>query len=213
MLKENKNYMIVTSVVILIPIMVGLLLWDQLPDTIATHFGVNGEADGWSSKPFAVFGIPLFVLACHWIGALVTSHDPRYQNINGKVFRLVLWICPLVSLFCAVLLYTNAFEIKVNVTLIGELFVGCLFVVVGNYLPKCRQNYTVGIKLPWTLNDEENWNRTHRLAGWLWTIGGLLILLNSFLRIGGLWSILVICVVMVFVPTGYSFWYHMKHKN
>ena len=213
MLKENKNYMIVTSLIILIPVIVGVLLWNQLPDTMATHFGTGGEANGWSSKPFAVFGIPLFVLVCHWVGAMVTQHDPRYQNINGKIYRLVLSICPLISLLCAVALYPYALGFNVNSAFVGELCVGFLFVVVGNYLPKCRQNYTVGIKLPWTIHDEENWNRTHRLAGWLWMIGGLLILLNAFLRLGGEWLMAAILFIMVLVPTGYSFGYHMKHKN
>ena len=83
--------------------------------------------------------------------------------------------------------------------------------MVGNYLPKCRQNYTVGIKIPWTLHDEENWNHTHRMAGYLWIFGGLLMIANIFLK----WDWLVFAVVMVavVVPTIYSYLYYRKHGN
>ncbi|MBQ8812908.1 MAG: SdpI family protein [Lachnospiraceae bacterium] len=213
MLKTNRGYMIVTSLITLIPMIVGLILWEQLPDTIATHFGSTGEANGWSSKPFAVFGIPLFVLAVHWICAVATEHDPRHQNISEKMYRLILLICPLVSLLCAVAIYPFALGININSSFIGELFIGFVLVVIGNYLPKCRRNYTVGIKLPWTIHDEENWNRTHRLAGWLWMICGLLVLLNTFLRFGGEWLMITVFLVMILVPMGYSFGYYVKHKE
>jgi uncharacterized membrane protein len=63
----------------------------------------------------------------------------------------------------------------VNTTYVGELFVGMILIVIGNYMPKARQNYTIGIRLPWTLANEENWNRTHRIAGYLWLISGILV--------------------------------------
>ena len=65
--KEHKGSILITSIIILLPILVGLFLWNKLPNEIATHFGANGEANGWSSKGFAVFGLPLFVLDCHLI--------------------------------------------------------------------------------------------------------------------------------------------------
>lgn len=213
MLKKNKGYMIVSSLVILIPVIVGVLLWDKLPETMATHFDVSGEADGWSSKPFAVFGIPLFILACHWLGAVGIQFDPRHKNINEKVYRLCLFICPVVSLICAVGLYPYALGMDVNSAFLAELFVGGILVIIGNYLPKCRQNYTVGIKLPWTIHDEENWNRTHRMAGWLWMAGGLVILLNTFLRFGKEWLMVVIFAVIALAPMGYSFGYYVRHRG
>ena len=71
----------------------------------------------------------------------------------------------------------------------------------------------MGIKLPWTLNDEENWNRTHRMAGWLWMAGGLVILLNTFLRFGKEWLMVVIFAVIALVPMGYSFGYYVRHRG
>ena len=82
--------------------------------------------------------------------------------------------------------------------------------MIGNYLPKCRQNYTVGIKLPWTLNDINNWNKTHRMAGVLWIICGILFAISAFLGRVGEVSIIILIIVMVCVPTAYSF---LLYKN
>lgn len=88
--------------------------------------------------------------------------------------------------------------------------VGLLLIVVGNYLPKSKQNYTVGIKIPWTLNNETNWNKTHRLAGYVWIIGGLLMFANSFLKILWLPVFIIIISAMIFFPLVYSYILYKK---
>ena len=67
MIKKHLKFLIMTSFIILLPILAGLLLWDQLPEQIPSHWNTDGEIDGWSSKPFAVFGLPLILLAVHWL--------------------------------------------------------------------------------------------------------------------------------------------------
>ena len=94
------------------------------------------------------------------------------------MFGLALWLVPTVSLAGAATIYPYNLGYSVNIALVGQLVVGLLFIIIGNYLPKARQNYTLGIKIAWTLANEENWNRTHRLAGYLWMIGGLLLIIN-----------------------------------
>ena len=165
MLKANKKTLIITSIATILPIVIGVFLWNRLPDMMATHFGTDNMANGYSSKVFAVFGIPLICLALLWVGALIIAHDPRRQNITPKMFTLGLWIAPIISLVVAATMYTINLGYPLNTSYVGELFVSVLLIVIGNYMPKARQNYTIGIRLPWTLANEENWNRTHRLAG------------------------------------------------
>lgn len=209
MIKKNFVKIIISSVIILLPILAGLLLWDVLPEQVPTHFGPDGTADGWSSKPFAVFFMPAFIFAVHLICIFATSLDPKNKNITGKPFGLVLWICPALSVLTYTLMYLTALGYMVNVATVMMLFIGTVFVVIGNYLPKCRQNYTIGIKIPWTLNDEENWNATHRFAGILWVVCGFLLIACALFKFA--WIIFLCTVaVMILSPMVYSYWYYKK---
>lgn len=206
MIKENKKKLIITSIVILLPILIGLILWNKLPDQVPTHWNAQGEVDGWSSKVFAVFGLPIVLFAVHWMCILVTSVDPKKQNIEGKVLWIVFWICPIISLLVGMLSYGAALGVEFKVDKIMLAIMGIMFIVVGNYLPKCKQSYTVGIKLPWTLNDEENWNRTHRMGGKLWVISGIILLLSMLLPANAMVVVVLAVIgVSVLVPTVYSY--------
>ena len=95
MIKTNKRTLLLTSLIIVLPLCIGLVLWNQLPNTMATHFGIHGDADGFSSKPFAILFLPLFILAIHWFSVFIISADPRKQNISPKIFTIILWILPI----------------------------------------------------------------------------------------------------------------------
>lgn len=210
MLKANRKTLIIASIVTILPVLIGIICWNRLPDVMATHFGLNNEADGFSSKAFAVFGLPLVLLAVLWVGAFVTAYDPKRQNISQKMFSLMLWIAPIISLVVAATMYPVNLGYELDIVFFSELLLGLMFIMIGNYLPKARQNYTIGIKIPWTLANEENWNRTHRLAGYLWMICGILMIIISLTRfVPAEWQI-GIFLIMVLVPCIYSFWLHAK---
>lgn len=77
MIRQNKKLLLLTSVITLLPVFIGLFLWNQLPDSVATHFGLNNQSDGYSSKAFAVFGLPLILLAVHLVCVVATNIDPK----------------------------------------------------------------------------------------------------------------------------------------
>lgn len=208
MIKKNLKVLIITSVMILLPILAGLVLWNQLPDPMPSHWNASGEIDGWSSKAFVVFGFPLILLAAQWLCVLGTGADPKKNNHPAKILHLVLWIIPVLSVLLHTVTYMTALGMEVRMERIMPVFIGLLFAIIGNYLPKCKQNYTIGIKIPWTLNSEENWNKTHRFAGRLWVICGIVIMLTGF--IGGFWVFLPIVLLMVIVPFVYSYLLHRK---
>ena len=203
MIKNNKWTLIITTLVMLLPMVVGLLLWQQLPEQIPSHWGIHGEVDGWTDKTTTVFGFPALMIALHWLCVLASSADPKSKNYHASMIRLVLWICPGISLLVNSLVYTAALGYSFDIQLILPLFEGVLFIIVGNLLPKCRQSYTLGIKLPWTLNNEENWNKTHRLAGKVWVGGGVIILATAFW--GSFWIMIGTTLAMVIIPTIYSY--------
>ena len=208
MIKKNLKTMILTSVIILAPIVAGLILWDKLPAQMATHFDANGVADGWSPKEFAVFGLPLLLLVVHWLCAAFTGADPKNKNISDKMTMLVLWVCPVVSIVGCGSTYMYALDSKVNTTRMAMFFLGCVFLVIGNYMPKMKQSYTIGIKLPWTLNSEENWYRTHRFAGYVFMIGGVLVIIAGFIDLS--WFAFVALLSIAVFPTIYSFMLYKK---
>lgn len=211
MIKQNKTTICITSVFILLPVLIGLLLWDRLPEQMPTHWGMDGTVNGWSSRSFAVFGLPLVILALHWICILVTAKDPKNKGQNGKVFALVLWITPLVSLVTNGMVYAAALGEEVSPGLLVNLLMGTMFIIIGNYLPKCRQNYTIGIKIKWTLENEENWNATHRVAGKVWVVGGLLLMACAVAP-GSVtvWVMFAVIGLLVAIPFVYSYRYHKK---
>ena len=211
--KQYKKTLIITLVITLLPMIIGLVLWDKLPDQVATHFGANGEANGWSSKLFAVVGLPLFIGAAQFLSVFATLSDPKKKKIDPKMLKLVFWICPIVSWFGAIATYGYALGWNLNMERLVFILLGAIFVAVGNYLPKCRQNYTVGIKLPWTLDDEENWNQTHRFGGRVWMLGGIAVLILGITGIGGTWIMFGLIMLFSFAPMVYSYMYYMKHRK
>ena len=203
MIKRNLKVLIISSILTILPILAGLILWNQLPEQIPTHWNAAGEIDGWSSKPFAVFGLPLIMVAAQWLCVLGSLADPKKENHPDKVLHLVFWIIPVLSIILNAFTYAAALGKEVKVEVITPILVGLILAIVGNYMPKCKQNYTIGIKIPWTLNSEENWNRTHRFAGWLWTFSGIVIMLSGFF--GGAWIFLVAVLLMILAPMIYSY--------
>lgn len=213
MIKKNRGFFIVTCLITILPMIVGLILWNRLPDQMATHFGWDGSANGYSSKLFAVAGFYPFCLVMHIVCAFITGADPRVENISQKIYRLILCICPLVSVWVGGTIYSYALGFRsVNMDIWANVLIGVMFIVIGNYLPKCRQNYSIGIKLPWTLNNEENWNYTHRMAGKLWMAGGVLTILAGFQKVINplLLAVVIICV-MTLIPSVASYVYYRKH--
>ena len=206
---KNKKTLIITSLICLLPMLVGALVYSRLPEQVATHFDLQGNPDGWSSRPFAVFGLPGILLAVNLLIPFALQADPKHKNMSGALVNIVVWTVPVVSLLCSGLTLGRALGYDLRIEMVLPVFMGVLFILIGNYLPKTKQSYTMGIKLPWTLASEENWNRTHRLAGFLWVLGGVYFIVMSFIG----WSLaafLIPIAVMVLIPTVYSYLLYRK---
>ena len=203
MIKKNLKTIIATALITLSPMIIGFILWERLPEQIATHFGVSGEADGYSSKSFAVFGLPFMMLFFHLICVLATKADPKHTNITEGNMKLVLWITPSISLILCVLCYAYSLNRSVPVTTVIIVFMGMLFVIIGNFMPKVKQNYSLGIKIPPTLHDKENWYKTHRFAGKIWVIGGVIICLTAVFE--NIFVFMAVTLILVFAPVVYSY--------
>lgn len=207
-MNKDKKRIVLTTLICLLPIIYGLIVWDNLPELVPTHWGADGEINGYSSKAFAVFGLPVFLAFINVIVNVAILADPKKANHSDKMKAPVAWFIAILSLIMVPICLMAAQGILINVSLITSLIVGIVFLVVGNYLPKCRPNYTIGIKLPWTLASDENWNRTHRFAGYIWTVGSILCILAALL--GQMMLMLPVMILMAVIPCIYSFILYRK---
>jgi len=211
MLKKHWKMMLITSIITVLPILAGLFLWNKLPDSLPTHFDAAGNPDGWSSKLFAVVGLPLFLLAMHWLCVVMTLADPKRKNISDKIIGLIIWIIPVVSIFCGLLTYGAALGFSISVNKLISVLIGFVFIVSGAMLPRCKQNYTVGIKVPWALHYEDNWEHTHRFAGKIWIAGGIAFTVVSLFTSPVIGSFILIPIALA--PIIYSYVYYLKFNK
>ena len=210
-MKMNKKLLLLTSIVILFPILWGVTIWSQLPNQIPIHFNVADQADNFQSKPLVVFGLPIFLLVVHLFVIFVSARDPKNQTMNEKMGKVIYWLTPIVSLSISYLIYSKALGSTTNPSIFVSALLGLIFVIMGNYMPKLKVNHTVGIRLPWTLQSEENWYKTHRLAGKLWVLGGLILLLEAGLQFAVPYVMGIVILTIVFIPVMYS--YQLSRKN
>lgn len=192
-------------------------IWNQLPERVPTHFNMEGIANDWSNKDTLLFIPGGLGIIIYFSMLIVPFLDPKkkIQQMGDKysTFRLMLTI--FISLLATYMLYvSNAGSIKNSNMLFALL--GLLFAMLGNYLQTVRQNYFIGIRTPWTLESEQVWKSTHRLAGRLWTVGGVLITILAFLINNHhlfLTIFFIIIGILSFVPYIFSYIEFRKEKN
>lgn len=198
--------------VCLLPMLLGFVTWNKLPEQIPTHWNAQGVVDGYSSKLSAICFLPLFFAGIELIVSFALASDPKNHNQDHFMYQLGLWVLPVMAVITMGITYAAALGQKIPVNLIIMSLIGILFILLGNQMPKTRQNYTIGIKVPWTLNSEQNWNLTHRLAGPLWVIGGLVMIFLGFLGNGPflIYVLLSVLVTLSIIPIVYSYYLYKK---
>ncbi len=205
-LRRDSIISIVASILILI--IFNILFYDKMPAELPTHWNFQGEADDYSSKFHAMVVIQGFLVLMNAFLCFMLDSDPK----NNKQYNLVMTISklsmPAIMLLIYIITVMAGFGREVKVSTILPIFIGLLFIAIGNYLPKIKRNYTMGIKLPWTLNSDENWRRTHRLGGICFVIIGLCLILSVFLK-----SEIVFLVPLILggiIPAIYSYYLYTK---
>jgi len=206
-MKKISKLTVITTLITLLPIALGIALYDRLPEVVATHWNIHNRPDGWSSRAMAVFGIPCIMAALNLVCGGATDRL-QSEGVPKRVLALCRWIIPMLSLILVPVMLYSAMGVSFDMGRIVCSILGIMFIIIGNYLPKCRRNGVVGIKIPWTLSSDENWDKTHRFAGFVWIVcGGLAI-------VGG-WTkpvvVIVALVAMILLPVVYSG--ILKHKG
>lgn len=185
----NRRPMILLSVAVVAAMLVlAAWAWAQLPADaqVPVHWGVDGRPDGFADKTVGLFLLPGIAALIAILLAVIPSIEPRRANLerSGKPYGAT-WIGVMLLLgVIHVLAVGVALGAELDVTRIMLIAAGALFVVIGNYLPKTRPNYLLGIRTPWTLTSDLSWTRTHRVGGRLFMLEGAILVASGLLDVG-----------------------------
>lgn len=193
---------------LLVTLIYGAYVYPTLPEKVPSHWNFAGEVDSWSSPVWGAFGIPLLNLGLYCLFLIIPKIDPnkeKYAQFAGayNAFRYVFHLF-FVGLYATVILAAQGHT--VNVGQIVPMGVAVLLVVMGNYMGKVRKNYFFGIKTPWTLASEEVWQKTHRMAGPLWVLSGIVGFIAALFG-GPIGHYIFFGMIMVIavIPMAYSY--------
>ena len=210
---NRRNLAIFSAIVVAAMTVLGVWAWFQLPADaqIPIHWGVDGQPNGYAPKTVGLFLLPLITVGVAAVFWAIPVVEPRRANIlkSGKAYQAI-WVGT-VLLLAAIDLVTTAAALgaTIDITLVVFVAVGMLFIVIGNYLPKVRPNYMVGIRTPWTLTSDLSWDRTHRIGGRLFVLEGIVFIVMGLVRPAqGMFVAVLIggIVLMLVVLFAYSYW-------
>jgi uncharacterized membrane protein len=202
--KIRESLLLVFS---LSPAVGALLLYNRLPETMATHFNINNEVNGTMSK--AALIILLVVLGLvPVILRVARSIDPKRANYEqfSKAFEVSRYGVAVLLAVVGWLMIAYNLGAKVDMTKVVMVIIGIFFAIMGNYLTQVRHNYMIGIRTPWTLANEDIWRKTHRMAGPLMMIGGVISIVSVFFS-GSVGMIVFLTAIFVsaLIPAVYSY--------
>jgi uncharacterized membrane protein len=192
--------------------LLSIALYSKLPDIVPTHWGLSGEADGFSPKAFGAFFAPVLGIGLAFLFSISQRMDPKrdaYVNFQKTWIRLQIGIMLFFAYIHVVTLLAGIYpSISGHVATFITSGMGVLFILIGNSMGKIEQNWFVGLRTPWTLSDPEVWRKSQRLGGLLFVLGGIAILIIS-LAIQNSIALFITFMVVVFsvsiVPIGYSY--------
>lgn len=194
-----KTSLVISAVLILIVILAGVFLWSRLPDPMASHWNEMDQVDGYMSRFWGVFMLPLMMIGITLLFWAIPSIDPLKKNIAE--FRG--WFNLIIVFFNLFMAFVHGLTLAWNLGLTGFSMgtamvpaIGILFILMGLMVRKAKRNYFIGIRTPWTLASDSVWLKTHRLGGILFIASGLICFLGIFFP--GKAFLLLIVPVLVF---------------
>lgn len=202
------------------PVVYLAIVWNKLPEKVALHFNLQGEPDRFGNKSELWISSLLLTgmsIGLYFLFANLHRIDPkRYAKDNkDRTFSIGITLIIFLSLIQFLIIYS---AYKGNIKLESGLIfscVGILFAILGNYMYNIKPNYFVGMRLPWTLENEDNWKKTHQLAGRLWFGTGIFIAIACLLlpRTASFIVFLSATILITLIPAIYSYRLFVKQKK
>lgn len=195
---RNKKFVIISLCMMLIPLAIGLFYFDKLPDFIPTNFDLQGNVRSYETKFKALFATPIIMIFGQMFLVFMLNKDPRKKFQSDKLYIISLFIIPVITTITTSISIMYTFNSKINIARVLSIFIGFMFIITGNFLPKAKRNYTMGIRTPWTLDSDYVWEKTHRLGGYTFVVGGILLLIASLLLKT---ESNIIFFILIFIPS------------
>lgn len=219
MKKTSPMGTLVILLIIILPLIYAASIYSSLPGTIPVHFNLSGKVDRYGDKNNIWF-VSILLAVVSAAVYLLLKNLPRIdpKKTAGQSPQLYHKIGIVLVIFLCAINLLIIYAMQSGSLNIGNLMLpllGLLFLVLGNYMHSVKPNYFVGFRLPWTLDNEENWRKTHQLMGKVWVAGGLLITIATLLLPVnfGFIIFLGILFIMVMVPAVFSYRYFKKHQQ
>ena len=205
--KIDWKILIITGLICLIPMIFGVILYDQLPEQMAVHFGVNNEPNSFAPKEFALFGIPIFMFALQ-VFCCIFSDFMEEKKQNKKYITIYKWIIPIIEMVVYLTMLAYGAGIELDMRMIVCITLGIVFTLVGNYMPKTEPN-----KLQMNYIRADFWKKLKRPAGYFFVIIGLAFIISAFLNSMVSLILLGIIIAVAILITIYSIYLFYKDRK
>jgi uncharacterized membrane protein len=201
---------------VLLPFIYLAYLWNSLPEKVPMHWNYKGEIDDWGTK-YSLLGLIFLLPVLTYVLMLVIpkiNPKKRIELMGGKYYQIKFVLVGFMSVLAIYIIHSSNSQTLSSPSIVLVL-IGLLFMALGNYFKVIKQNYFLGIKTPWTLESEEVWKLTHILAGKLWIVGGLLIVIFSLVIPEDInfYLFIIITAIITIVPIVYSYLIFRKLKK
>ena len=203
----TRTTTIISLVLVAAAVLAGVLLWNRLPDPMPSHWNAAGEIDGYMSKFWGIFLVPIITIALLGLFLVIPHIDPLKANIAKfiGVFNVFILVFVAYMLYIYTLTLFAALGVPFNMTTMLVPVVGLLFIGVGYMMGRAKRNFFIGIRTPWTLSSETVWDETHKLGSKLFMLGGAVTIVSALLGEKGIWLLLAAMFIAAFVPIVYSY--------
>lgn len=184
-MKTSKLQETVILIITLIPFIYLTSIYNSLPDMVPVHWNASGEVNRMGSKQ-ELWLIPILLSGLIYVLLkFLPRLDPKGQieKMGNKFGYLRMAMTVFMTTLAVGIIYTTS-TYKTGDTNTPQwifILVGLLFIVLGNYMPAMKPNYFVGIRTPWTLENESIWRKTHRLGARLFIVAGVIIIVAALL--------------------------------